>query len=386
MRYISGSYTQSQLRKDINEIELALTERFESIGAITSQEEQEKWKNAITCTSFGMNTVIFDDLGYPSIMVKIPLTTQKQTINNGKDIPHPAFVVNGIVKPYIYVAKYQCFVVGSGSTARAVSLKNKAPQKNINFNDANLSSIQKGNGWHLNTNATWSAIALDSFKKGFLPRGNNSYGGSFIASNTEPTEKGIPVAFDNSNRSLEVLSGSGAISWSHNGTPYGIFDLNGNLGEFVSGIRLNGNGEINIIPDNNSVINNTDFSSTSTSWKAILLDGTLVAPNTENTLKFSDTMTIINGSSGILTNSRYTDFKNITSQLVVPDILKLLSIYPNDSTLPNGNRCNVNTGERLCIRGGAYDSGNNSGVFSLNLANERSWKLPTVGFRTAFIK
>ena len=49
----------------------------------------------------------------------------------------------------------------------------------------------------------------------------------------------IPAtALDSSGRVLRVATGSGPLSWSDTGTIDGIFDLNGNVSEWVTGIRL----------------------------------------------------------------------------------------------------------------------------------------------------
>lgn len=58
-------------------------------------------------------------------------------------------------------------------------------------------------------------------------------------------------------------------------------------------------GEIQIIPYANSMILTTSMSASSTEWKAIASDGTLVAPGTEGTLKWdavSGKMQLTNGT------------------------------------------------------------------------------------------
>jgi len=89
MRYISGPYTQGQLLKDIHEIEIALTERFETGGVITDAAEQRSWRERVRDASFGRNTVLFDDQGNPSVMVVFPLQTEADLLTGGRNMPHP---------------------------------------------------------------------------------------------------------------------------------------------------------------------------------------------------------------------------------------------------------------------------------------------------------
>ncbi|NNG67357.1 SUMF1/EgtB/PvdO family nonheme iron enzyme [Caldanaerobacter subterraneus] len=357
----------------------------------------------------GRNTVLYDDQGNPSIMVIVPLMTEAELLDGGREVPHPAFIVNGVTKPRLYISKYQNFTVGSSTTLRAVGLKHRDPGNTINFDTALLACKQKGAGWHLMTNAEWAAIALWAKKQGFWPRGNNSYGKDINIQ----TEKGIPSYFHDyggttGKRIGRTLTGSGPISRSHDGTPFGIFDLNGNVWEWVGGLRLK-IGEIQILENNNAADNTKDQSDTSTEWKAILPDGTLVAPGTNGTYKFDSPAAGTGGTANLgtpilntaITNSGYpTDptsngyydynysyFKDlqIASGLSVANILKLLGIVPIDSNYKNGGLWVRNYGERLPFRGGSWDYGSYAGLFALALFDPRSYAYVHVGFRSAYV-
>jgi sulfatase modifying factor 1 len=188
MQYISGPYTQGQLLKDIHEIEIALTERFLHDGVITDAGEKRSWRDRVLDASFGRNTVLYDDQGNPSVMVVFPLQTEADLLAGGRNVPAPAFIVNDDTKPQIHISKYQNIVVGSGLDARALSLKYQDPKVYIDFDASLAACAQKGEGWHLLTNAEWAAVALLCKKQGFMPRGNNSYGKDYSV----PSEKGIP--------------------------------------------------------------------------------------------------------------------------------------------------------------------------------------------------
>lgn len=137
---------------------------------------------------------------------------------------------------------------------------------------------KKGKGFHLASNAEWSLIALLCKKQGTIPRGNNSYGCDTSAKH----EKGQAASMDGE-KIGRTLTGTGPESWNHDLTAHGIADMNGNVWERSSGLRLL-DGEINIIPNNDSAAA-IDESRTSANWKAILPDGTLAAPGTAGTLK-----------------------------------------------------------------------------------------------------
>ena len=399
MRYISGPYTQGQLLKEINEIELSLTRRFQLGGVITDAAEQRSWRERVEDASFGRNTVIFDDQGNPSVMVAISAFTEADVLSGGRNYPHPAFLVNGVTKLVIYVSKYQNITTGSGSTLRALSLKNVDPGNTINFDNALLACKQKGTGWHLMTNAEWAAIALWCKAQGFMPRGNNNYG----KDNTVTTEKGIPSYWYDSSGTKYIgrtLTGSGPVGWSHDGSPFGIYDLNGNVTEWVGGMRLY-NGEINVLQDNNAADNTKDQSSSSTEWKGILQDGSLVAPGTASTLKY-DSTGADNGTSAdvgdtrldiTITNSltasyAYNTFETTTaaSGVTPPNILKLLCLYPIDSNHGGDGLYVRNSGEQLAGRGGYWTRMSNAGVFLLELTSGRTVVSSTLGFRSAFIQ
>ena len=341
-------------------------------------------KLSIEALSGGKNTVLFDDLGMPSVMVPFPKLKMSDLIAGGSENIHPAFSVDGVEKSVIYVSKYQNIVLNE----RGYSLPMRDPRASLNFDQAVTYCRNKGKGWSLTPYSLWSAIALWCRKNGTMPRGNNNYG----ADHAYGHEKGVPTYYE-SGKIARCATGSGPNTWNHNWMPDGIADLNGNVWEWCAGMRLM-NGEIQIIPYNNAAMGSKcDMSASSTLWKAIKADGSLVEPGTAGTLKWDWVSGKIQLTSGAITyktdsgvGGQYKDM-TLASGLTAPEIAKMLLLYPDE---PNGDYAGDYhwfnpVGERLPLCGGGWDFGAHAGVFCLHLADPRSDAYWTIGFRSAFV-
>ena len=384
MRYISGAYTQGQLIKDINGIELELKQRFDRDGVITDAVEKRSWRERVQDASFGRNTVMYDDQGNPSVMVVFPFKTIADLVPGDSSLlPHPAFVVNGALKSELFISKYLNFTTGATTTLRGIGLKGKDPGVNIDFDTAQLACKQKGVGWHLLTNAEWAAVALAAKASGFMPRGNNVYG----ADANVPAEKGTPSYMDGVNPG-RTLTGSGPISWAHDGTPFGIMDLNGNVWEWVGGLRLN-NGEINILQDNNAADNTKSQILASAEWKGILQAGTIVAPATANTYKINMPTAVAPTLATTIVTSGAGDsaFESmaLAGGVTAHSLLKQLGIYPVDANCGGDHFYANNAIEAIALRGGSWNYGASAGVFDLALNAPRASAPLYIGFRSAFV-
>jgi len=139
---------------------------------------KDTYRQAVEAATNGKNTVMYDDKGNPSIMVCIPRFNLSDVIDGAPDTPHPAFIVNGVVKSEIWISKFQNIVHDN----RAYSIPGVDPRVSVNFEQAKEYCANKGDGWHLMTNAEWAAIALWSKKNETMPRGNNNYGSDHSAS------------------------------------------------------------------------------------------------------------------------------------------------------------------------------------------------------------
>lgn len=345
------------------------------------------------------NVVQVDDTGLPSVLVYIPAFKNSDVLAGGNDSVHPAFIVNGVQIPGFYYSKYQnCTDAGV-----AYSLPGEDPQASINFDSSRARCEAKGHGWHLSTNAEWAAIALWCKKNGFLPYGNNNYGKDTRESNY----KAIPTAFESDGRRTRVATGTGPLSWSHDKTMAGIWDLNGNVWEWQGGLRMVW-GEIQILANNDAADPDNPQNETSTCWKAInAADGSLVEPEnhvSDSSAKLSGATVRLDYVGNAWTygtsvtsskdESRSCLFAKIACTSAIGDatkvLLRSLALLPDEGAAESDYEgdyfwWNNGVAERCVYRGGDWGNGAAAGVFYLNGNDSRSYSSTGVGFRSAYI-
>ena len=340
------------------------------------------------------NEILYDDKGMPSIMVKIPKQTYKQLGLGESEAVHPAFIVNGQEVDAIWISKYQNIV----QNGRAYSLPGQDPHVNVTFDTARGYCEAKGEGWHLMTRAEWALLALWCKNNGHLPWGNNNYG----KDSRETNYKAIPTYIDGEGRICRVATGTGPLTWSHDNSTSGIWDLNGNVYEWIGGMRLV-YGELQILVNNNAADSKHSQSPTSSEWVAI--DGTTgepLMPNGEGTTPNSLKLDYVSNAWKWITgtiSSQVDDYRSSTFEAVTVDasvgenaisLLQALALYKHDETpgAYEGDTLYANNGaeERLFICGGHWSSGANAGVFFLNGRNSRTATSIDRGFRSAYVK
>ena len=344
------------------------------------------------------NKVIYDDVGMPSIMVRFDKGNIANVITGGSENTHPAFSVDNAEKAAFWYSKYQNVAIRcADGLYRAYSLPLQDPKTGINFDVARGYCENKGNGWHLATNAEWAWIALQCRKNGFMPRGNNNYG----QDSSKKYEKGTPIYYYDG-RIARVATGSGPKSWAHNNDASGVWDLNGNVNEWVGGYRTV-DGEIQIIPYNNAANKLNPQTVDSTLWKAILPDGSLVDPGTAGTLKWDYTAdpgtvsaekafrlnTVLEFQQTADSPYGSNSFAAIAAAdgVTAPEMMKALALYPADSGDHGGDRFYMrNVGERFAYRGGHWTYSGYAGVFYLYGRYARSNSVNSIGFRSAFVE
>ena len=354
------------------------------------------------------NEIFVDDADLPSVMVYIPKFKNSDVLTGGNDSTHPAFIVNGQEIPGFWYSKYQNVVhttqLTDGSIAAAYSLPGEDPAANITFDTARSRCEAKGAGWHLSTNAEWAAIALWCKKNGFMPYGNNNYGKDTRESNY----KAIPsMEKDSSERTQRVATGTGPLTWSHDKTLSGIWDLNGNVWEWQGGIRLVW-GELQILANNDAADPDNPQNTTSVCWKAInAADGSLVEPECEvgdssatlsgitvkldyasNAWQWTTTVTSSQDASRSCTFGKVAAAEAVGEAAKI--LLRSLTLLPDEGAEEDdyeGDYFYWNNGvaERCVYRGGSWSNGTTAGVFYLLGDSSRSNSIAGVGFRSAYI-
>ena len=159
------------------------------------------------------NTVIYDDKGYPSIMVEVPKFTYKDAgLGDSTDVL-PCFKVNDQIVDSVFISKYQNIVHDN----RAYSLPGVTQTSNVTFDQAIQYCANKGAGWHLMTNPEWGAIMRWCAIRGITPLGNNNCGRHA----SESVYTAIPADYE-SGKIRRIKVGTGPLSYYHDGTPSGI--------------------------------------------------------------------------------------------------------------------------------------------------------------------
>lgn len=343
---------------------------------------KDTYRQAVEAASGGRNTVMYDDKGNPSIMVFIPRFNLADVIDGAPASPHPAFIVNGVVKDGIWISKYQN-VIHDG---RAYSLPGMNPTTLMTIQAASSACKAKGSNWHLMTNAEWAAIALWSKKNGSMPRGNNNFGKDHAATHEngrliDPSSPG------------KTLTGTGPTSWTHDGTTSGIHDLNGNLSEYVGGLRLV-NGKIFVFKDNDF---GTDLFNLST-WidTGVFIDNTVSGSADTQEIKVPGTMhfsgnrlnpmtTLGDSDSQFVYNVETIDSMAAKDGYSIPELMKYLAIASAGGSHAGDVIEARNYGNRIAFRGGDWGYGSAAGVFYLNLQHAQTYANSNIGFRSAFV-
>ena len=340
------------------------------------------------------NEVLYDDVGLPSFMVRIPKMTYAELgLGDSTDV-FPAFIVNGQEVPEVYISKYQNCVYGG----RAYSLPARAPQTSITFDTAITRCTAKGAGWHLMTRMEWALLALWCKKNGTMPKGNNNYG----KDTSESIYSAIPCTFESDGKRQKVLTGTGPLSWSHDGTIAGIWDLNGNVYEWVGGMRTV-YGELQVLINNNAADSTHLQTAASAEWKAInATTGAFVTPNGSGTTVDSVKLRWRNNNHWEFTSDSTADgtdtYKGCTFESVAADntigtaatlVLQALGMLKYDTTagayLGDYFYANSVAEERSFCCGGIWYRGASAGVFCPSGDNSRSDSNTSIGFRSAFV-
>jgi formylglycine-generating enzyme len=318
--------------------------------------------------------------GQDSFFYKLPKFTLESLGAGFGTGTHPAFIVGGVEKPFIYVGVHQAVEIDG----EMVSQPGFNPRVSINHDQAVTLAKATGPGFCVCTNAMYAALALQCRAAGVFPRGNNEHGRAYNATDEfglnalgEPTSGGVPGVH------TVIVSGSSPLAWRHPPTEQGIENLNGNVWEWSPGNRVV-DGEIQIIADNDAVLHATDLSA-SGPWQAIDKDsGALVAPGSAGTVKYATSGT----ADGTLVRSSGGPFSGMVAHgvsVAALDRLRALSLMQPGAPIESDGFFVDLSGERLPGRGGGWASGSTAGVFAFGSTVGRTTANSITGFRPAFV-
>ena len=311
------------------------------------------------------NVVIFDDRGIPSIMCRF------ERPKDAAETP-AMFKIGEHTADAIYISKYPNVIIGG----RAYSLPMLDPAVNVDFETAVSACIAKGEGWHLMTAVEWEYLLNQSREKNTMPHGNTDYGTDYYHKEEKADCSGCGYG--------RSKTGSGPATWNHDNTIYGVSDLNGNVWEWLAGVRLL-NGAIEHIPNNDAALTGCDLSRDSKAWQQLRTKRGPVRVEVEGGVIAITDRAAVGGYTPDYDGARIADLKIDLQE--VPQALKDLGIVPDnraESELSTYVYFDATEGEWLPFRGSGFSVTSDSGPSALNLFNPRSYSSVGIGFRSAF--
>ncbi|HCB3685656.1 hypothetical protein [Klebsiella pneumoniae] len=298
-------------------------------------------RQSVEAASGGLQTVLYTAKGQPSFM-NIIEKFDMSVIDPALSGTHPAFIINGVEVSRILIGTYTASLING----ELLSLPNRQ-SSTPTLAAAVTAARAGGDGFHVMTNAEWSAIQMQCYALGFNPKGNNYYGRDATdstqygrrvdgASATDGIISGTPV----------IYTGSGPVSFRHNNAYNGISDVNGNYNLLTPDVRLCGaTGELHIFANNNAAAKGANLSATSTDWKAInAVTGELMdlsytgTPGVDFVSNLTNSVRILNasavGTNYTLTAIDGAPFSSMANAGAIPvsatalAVLKKYGLYP----------------------------------------------------------
>ncbi|UJA00999.1 hypothetical protein [Acinetobacter johnsonii] len=347
---------------------------------------KDSLRQAVEAASGGLQTVLYTAKGQPTFMNIVKKFDMSSVIPELAGT-HPAFIINGVEKSEIFIGTYS----GTIRKGELLSLPNQAPVA-ANYVSYFNAAKANGAGHHMMTNAEWAALALKSWKDNTLPQGNGYYGRSSLdATQFGRRADGLDATQGITTGDPRILTGSGPVSFRHNGKYNGISDLAGNVKDMVQGVRVV-LGELQITTNNDSA-SLESLAGESGMWRAIdARTGDLILPNGSGTTPYAVRFTTdLNNTDPYTLRFVGAALPNPQASTTFPVSDQALKILRKLAVLPPvevGTAAllgvSVSTAENVMSRGGDFSSGNTANVFSLRLSDSRNALTTLLGSRPAY--
>ncbi|GHX89440.1 hypothetical protein VCSRO111_0568 [Vibrio cholerae] len=338
----------------------AQTSASEAAASAITAASNAAYIQALENISGSKWTIIIDDFGNSQIVRRIPIHTFEDL--NITDCPFTGpldcFIRQDLtLRPYVDVPVYKA----SNSGGKAVSQAGKTPWTSINADNARARSEELSSNSVMISQEIWAMLCWSMLAGGFQPRGNTEYGRSHSNLDEFGRRADGRVPNDRSGAAY-TLTGSGPMEWSHDGTPFGVMDLVGNVWEWVDGMKM---------VDGQFIV--AEYTGQPESeWSA-------------TGVYISETGQFTNVAPSTLNSGRQVwGSMSKDASYSGNERLQRLMIEPIACTSALGGRFYWNLyGERFPLRGGYWGDTSSAGPAALNCNLPRSYTLGSVGFRSA---
>lgn len=356
---------------------------------MTTLNMKDSLAGVAEAASNGKQTVIFTAKNQACFMTRVD-KFDMSTINPNLSGTHPAFIVDGVEKPYILIGTYQA-VLRNGEV---LSVPNENPTSNTTRQTLATAAFASGDGFHLMTAAEWAAVLLKCQGANTYPTCNTFQGTSsqLAAQGISSIGRRVDGAVAGTDGLGITYTGSGDVNWRANLAYNGISDMVGNVNEITQGVRLV-NGEIQVIPDNNASSSKYSTSISSSDWRAIdATNGGYVQPDgngtTANTVKYFQSGAVdysIIATTGTPTNNMIVAPSTNVVQPAALNKLKSLGLFPIITNIESGYMFTNSVGTQYMSRGGHFLTQNQAGISHLSLADPIDVTDITLGARICYV-
>lgn len=192
-------------------------------------------RQSVEAASGGRVTVFYTDKGQPSYFHVLPKFLCEDIAPGGElgTGVFPAFLNNGVEETEIYLGQF----LMSDIAGEGVSQPMRDPRRLINYDDSRSLIQACGQGFDLSSVWDWAALHYWAQVNGLEPRGNTNHGRHHDERHETGRRQDDGIPGDSSGIG-NTLTGSGPMTWRHDGTPAGVADTVGNVWEWQTGMKL----------------------------------------------------------------------------------------------------------------------------------------------------